>query len=40
MVLSSKEVPISNGNILASNSFVPPVAGLLIGNYVINELIK
>lgn len=40
MVLSSKEVPISNGNVLASNSFVPPVAGLLIGNYVIDKLIK
>ena len=40
MVLSSKEVPIKNGNKLGSNSFVPPVAGLLIGNYVINEFIK
>lgn len=40
MVLSSKEVPKSNGNILASNAFVPPVAGLLIGNYVIDKLIK
>lgn len=40
MVLSSKEVPLSNGKILASNSFVPTTAGLLIGNYVINKLIK
>ena len=40
MVLSSKEVPIKNGNKLGSNAFVPPVAGLLIGNYVINEFIK
>lgn len=40
MVLSSKEVPIKNGNKLGSNSFVPPMAGLLIGNYVINDLMK
>ena len=40
MVLSSKEVPIKNGNKLGSNAFVPPVAGLLIGNYVISEFIK
>ena len=39
-VLSSKEVPIANGEILASNSFVPPSAGLLIGSHVINELLK
>ncbi len=40
MVLSSKEVPISNGNILGSNSIVPSSAGLLIGYYVIDKLIK
>lgn len=38
MVLSSKEVPLKNGKVLASNSFVPSIAGLLIGNYVINKL--
>ena len=40
MVLSSSELPQKNGNVLASNSFVPPSAGLLIGNYVFKELIK
>ena len=40
MVLSSKEVPLSNGKILASNAVVPPTAGLLIGNYVINKLLS
>lgn len=40
MVLSSKEVPLKNKNILGSNIFVPAVAGLLIGSYVINQLIK
>lgn len=39
-VLSSKEVPQKLGKVLATNSFVPPVAGLLIGNYVVNQLIK
>ena len=40
MVLSSKELPKKNGNLLGSNSFVPSSAGLLIGSYVIKELIK
>lgn len=40
MVLSSKEVPLSKGKILASNAVVPPTAGLLIGNYVINKLLS
>lgn len=40
MVLSSKEVPIKKGNTLGSNSYVPSSAGLLIGSYVINKLIK
>ena len=39
-VLSSIEVPKKNGNILASNSFVPASAGLLIASYVIKKLIK
>ena len=39
MVLSSKEVPIKNGNKLGSNSFVPASAGLLIASYVINSII-
>lgn len=39
-VLSSKEVPLKNRNILGTNAFVPPIAGLLIANYVINELKK
>lgn len=40
MVLSSKEVPIKNGKILGSNSFVPSSAGLLIASYVIRKIIK
>lgn len=40
MVLSSREVPIKNGKLLGSNSFVPSSAGLLISSYVIKELIK
>lgn len=40
MVLSSKEVPKKNNSILASNSFVPPSAGLLISSYIINEIIN
>lgn len=39
MVLSSKEIPMKNGNKLGSNSFVPASAGLLIGSYVIKKLI-
>lgn len=39
IVLSSKELPMKNGNKLGSNSFVPASAGLLIGSYVINKLI-
>ena len=39
MVLSSKEVPIKNGNKLGSNSFVPASAGLLIASCVINSII-
>ena len=40
MVLSSTEVPQKNGSILASNSFVPPSAGLLISSHVIKMLLK
>ena len=39
-VLCSKEVPIHSGKIVASNSFVPNSAGLLIASYVIREIIK
>lgn len=38
-VLSSKELPIKNGNKLGSNSYVPASAGLLIASHVINNLI-
>ncbi len=38
-VLSSTEIPKKTKE-LASNSFVPSVAGLLIGDYVVKELIK
>lgn len=39
-VLCSKEVPLRHGNIVASNSFVPPSAGLLITSYIINDIIE
>lgn len=38
-VLSSSEEPIKT-NMLASNSFVPSAAGLMIGNYIIRDVIK
>lgn len=38
-VLCSKEVPIHSGNVVASNSFVPNSAGLLIASYVIKKII-
>ena len=38
---SSKEKPLKiNSKTIASNSFVPPTAGLLITSYVINDIIK
>lgn len=40
MVLSSKEVPIKNGNKLGSNSYVPSCAGLIISSYVLNNIFK
>ena len=39
-VLCSKEVPIKSGKIVASNSFVPNSAGLLISSYVIRKIIE
>ena len=39
-VLCSKEVPIRKGTVVASNSFVPPSAGLLITSYVIRDIIN
>lgn len=39
-VLSSRELPIKTGNIVASNSFVPTSAGLLITSYVIKDIIN
>ena len=38
-VLCSKEVPIHSGKIVASSSFVPNSAGLLISSYVIRKII-
>lgn len=38
-VLCSKEVPVHTGKIVASNSFVPNSAGLLIASYVIKKII-
>ena len=40
MVCSSDEVPMGKGTTIASCSFVPPSAGLLITSYVINDIIK
>lgn len=37
--LCSKEVPIHSGKVVASNSFVPNSAGLLISSYVIKKII-
>ena len=38
--LNSTEIPIKKGSIIASNSFVPSSAGLLISSFVIKELLK
>ncbi len=40
MVLCSTETPIRKGTVVASNSFVPPSAGLLITSYVINDIMN
>ena len=40
MVCYSKEIPIGKGTTIASSSFVPPSAGILIASRVINDLIK
>ncbi len=39
-VLCSKEIPRKVEGCIASNSFVPPTAGLLITSYIVKELIK
>ena len=39
-VLCSKEVPVHTGNVVASSSFVPNSAGLLIASYVIRKIIN
>ena len=39
-VLCSKEVPVHTGNVVASSSFVPNSAGLLISSYVIRKIIN
>ena len=40
MVMCSEEAPIGKGSPVASNSFVPPVAGYLLTSYVINDIIN
>lgn len=40
MVLSSKEIPMKNGNKLGSNSYVPSCAGLIISSYILNDIFK
>ncbi len=39
-VVSSNEKPIKTDKVIASNSFVPPTAGLLLASYVINDVIR
>ena len=39
LVVASKEKPIKTGKIIASNSYVPATAGLLLASYVINDII-
>ncbi len=36
--LCSKELPIRRGKVIASNSFVPPTAGLIITSYIVNKI--
>ncbi len=40
IVLSSTELPKHTGRVVASNSFVPGSAGLLISSYIIRDIIK
>lgn len=40
MVLSSKELPIKKGRVIASMCFVPNAAGMLIANYIVKDIIK
>ncbi len=40
MVVCSKEKPIKTDKVIASNSFVPATAGLLMTSYIINDVIK
>ena len=39
-VVFSSEIPINNDTVIASSIFVPGVAGLYLGSYVINDIIK
>ena len=38
-VICSKEQPLKRGKTVSSNAFVPPIAGLLITSYIINDII-
>ena len=40
MVVASLEKPIKTDKVIASNSFVPATAGLLLASYVINDTIR
>lgn len=40
LVVASNEKPIKTGKTIASNSFVPATAGLLLASYVINDIIR
>lgn len=40
MVVSSTEVPINKGKEIATMSFVPNTAGILLANYIITDIIK
>lgn len=39
-VVSSRELPKKLGNVVASNSFVPATAGLLITSYIVNDIMS
>lgn len=39
-VLCSTEVPMKNGKLVGSNSFVPPAAGIVIASHIIRDIIK
>lgn len=39
-VVSSREKPLDSGDVISSNSVIPPMAGLLITSYILNDVIN